>query len=373
MAGRGYRSTIDAVLEKAGIHPGGGSPSDPEIRDPRFYRRVAAEGSLGLGESYVDGWWDCAALDRFFDRLLRVDPSSAVRPFLDVARVLWARLSNLQRRSRAFEIGRRHYDLGNELFRRMLDRRMIYSCGYWSGGARDLDEAQEAKLDLVCGKLGLAQGMRVLDVGCGWGGTLRYAAERHGVLGVGITVSAEQARLATEACAGLPIEIRLQDYRDVEGTFDRVLSLGMFEHVGLRNYRTYMDAVRARVADAGLFLLHTIGGNRSARSTDPWIARYIFPNSMLPSARQIAESLEGLFVLEDWQNLGADYDLTLMAWHARFEDAWEELRRRYDERFHRMWRYYLLSCAGSFRCRSNQVWQVVLSPSGVPGGYRATR
>lgn len=373
MASAGARATIERLLERASVRVGGGRVWDIEVHDARMFARVLAQGSLGLGESYMDGWWDCPALDQFFERVFRARLPDAVGSWSDALRVLRARLFNLQKRSRAFRIGHAHYDLGNELYRRMLDRRMIYSCAYWSGGAAGLDEAQEAKLDLVCLKLGLRPGLRVLDIGCGWGGTLRFAAERHGIEGVGITVSREQAALAKETCAGLPLEIHFRDYRDVRGPFDRILSLGMFEHVGVKNYRTFIESVRGCLKEDGLFLLQTIGSNVSSVSTDPWIARHIFPNSMIPSARQIAEAHEGKFVLEDWHGFGADYDRTLMAWHARFESAWDDLRRIYDERFRRMWRYYLLACAGSFRARSSQLWQIVFSPSGVSGGYAPAR
>jgi len=254
----------------------------------------------------------------------------------------------------------------------MLDENLIYSCGYWKD-ASTLDAAQEAKLDLVCRKLSLKPGMRVLDIGCGWGGTARFVAEHHHVEVVGITVSEEQVKYANELCRGLPVEIRLQDYRDLRGTFDRVLSIGMFEHVGYRNYVTYMRAVRSHLSDEGLFLLQTIGRNRSGTTMDRWVARYIFPNSMLPSAKQICNAIEGLFVIEDWQSLGADYDRTLMCWFRNFHESWGAIAESYGERFYRMWKYYLLSCAGSFRARSNQLWQLVLSPRGVEYGYRAPR
>jgi cyclopropane-fatty-acyl-phospholipid synthase len=249
---------------------------------------------------------------------------------------------------------------------------MIYSCGYWKDAAT-LDEAQEAKLDLVCRKLGLQPGMRVLDIGCGWGGTAQFAAERYGVSVVGVTVSAEQAAYARRLCEGLDVEIRLADYRTPDGTFDRVLSIGMFEHVGYKNYAEFMRVVRRRLADDGLFLLHTIGGNRSVKRSDPWTDRYIFPNSMLPSARQIAATIEGTFVLEDWHGFGPDYDRTLIEWHRNVERHWPELEAKYGERFRRMWTYFLLSSAGGFRARKNQLWQLVLSPHGVPGGYCAAR
>ncbi len=366
------RSRAAELLAFADVRLDGGRPWDLQVKDGRLFARVLAQGSLGLGESYMDGWWESARLDEFFTRILAAELDTRVQPWRDAFRVLRARLVNRQRPSRAFEIGRRHYDIGNDLFARMLDRRMIYSCGYWKDAAT-LDEAQEAKLDLVCRKLGLRQGMRVLDIGCGWGGTAKFAAERYGVAVVGATVSAEQARLARELCAGLDVEILLADYRSLRGTFDRILSIGMFEHVGCKNYAAFMRLVRGLLAPDGLFLLHTIGGNRSQRKNDPWTERYIFPNSMLPSARQIAAAIEGVFVLEDWHGFGPDYDRTLLAWHANFERAWPALAGRYDERFHRMWRYFLLSSAGGFRARKNQLWQLVLSPGGVPGGYRAPR
>jgi cyclopropane-fatty-acyl-phospholipid synthase len=285
---------------------------------------------------------------------------------------LRARLFNQQSRSRAFEVGRRHYDLDTELYRRMLGRRLVYSCGYWAE-ARDLDAAQEAKLELVFRKLGLEPGMRVLDIGCGWGEALRLAAERYGITGVGVTVSQEQAVYARALCRGLPLEFRLMDYRELDERFDRVFSIGMFEHVGYKNYRTYMEVARRCLADDGLFLLHSIGSNLSVHDTDPWIAKYIFPNGMLPSIRQIGEATEGLFVMEDWHNFGVHYDRTLLAWRENFLRSCGILQDRFDESFRRMWLFYLSSCAASFRARKNQLWQVVLSPHGVAGGYVAPR
>lgn len=366
------RRRVQALFAEADIVPGRGLAFDPVIHDPRFYGRVLAQGSLGLGEAYMDGWWDVESLDGFLHRLLEARLDERVHGVGAALDALRARLLNLQTERRAREVGRRHYDVGNELFARMLGRRLVYSCGYWRA-ATDLDAAQEAKLDLVCRKLGLAPGMRVLDIGCGWGEALKFAAERYGVSGVGVTISQEQADYARALCAGLPIEIRLQDYREVAEPFDRILSIGMFEHVGVRNYATYFDVARRCLAEDGLFLLHCIGGNESVRQTDPWIARYIFPNSMLPSAVQIAQAAEGRFVIEDWHNFGADYDRTLQAWRANIERAWHDLPARYDRRFRRMWRFYLAGSMASFRARRIQLWQLVLSPGGVPGGYVAPR
>jgi cyclopropane-fatty-acyl-phospholipid synthase len=306
-------------------------------------------------------------------RVVRANVYSRLTPSLGLAwDTLQALLLNQQNRRRAFHVGRVHYDLGNTLYQAMLDKRLTYTCGYWKD-ASDLDAAQEAKLDLACRKMGLTRGQRVLDIGCGWGSFAKFAAERYGVRVVGVTISREQAKLAEELCRGLPVEIRLQDFRDVRDTFDHIVSFGMFEHVGYKNYRTYFEVARRCLKDSGLMLLHTIGGNTSVRSVDPWIAKHIFPGSLLPSAKQLSQAAEGLFVMEDWHNFSADYDKTLMAWHANFEAHWNDLAHEYDERFHRMWRFYLLSCAGTFRSRMNQLWQIVYSTAGVPGGYRSIR
>jgi len=320
----------------------------------------------------MDGWWDCRHLDQFFSRVMKAGLDRKFRAPAVVVDMLRARLSNRQNRDRAFKVGEHHYDIGNDLYRQMLDSRMIYSCGYWPEAAT-LEQAQENKLDLVCRKLGLQPGMRVLDIGCGWGGAAKFIVERYDVTVVGCTVSAQQASLAQEECRGLPVQILLQDYREISGSFDRVFSIGMFEHVGYKNYRTYMKNVSRLLKDDGLFLLHTIGTNLSTITVDPWIESYIFPNGMLPSAKQLIAASEGLFVLEDWHSFGADYDRTLMAWHDNFVGAWPKLSHDYDQRFFRMWCYYLLCCAGAFRARKNQLWQIVFSKNGVPGGYQAPR
>ncbi|HET7676190.1 MAG TPA: cyclopropane fatty acyl phospholipid synthase [Gammaproteobacteria bacterium] len=369
---RALKDRAAELLRTADIEIDGGRPWDIRVHDPRLFTRAFAEGSLGVGEAYMDGWWDCARLDEFFARLLRAQIDTQVLTWKDALRSLRARLINLQSRSRAFEIGRRHYDNGNRLYQCMLDSRMMYSCGYWKD-ATTLDEAQEAKLDLVCRKLGLEAGMRLLDIGCGWGGMARFAAERYGVEVVGVTVSEQQANYAREICRDLPIDIRLEDYRNISGRFDRIVSIGMFEHVGYKNYRTYMETAHRLLPDDGLFLLHCIGTNTSVTETDPWIARYIFPNSMLPSARQITTAIEGLFIFEDWHNFGTDYDLTLNEWLHNFRTHWDELKSEYDDRFYRMWTYYLQSSMGTFRSRRSQLWQILLSPHGVRGGCRVPR
>lgn len=360
------------LLAEAGVMVNGSRPCDMRIHHPDTLDRVLARGSLGLGESYMDGWWDCEQLDELISRVLQVRLDEQVgRPGWWWA-LLRARLTNLQSLSRAWQVGQVHYDLGNALYEAMLDPSMAYSCGYWAQ-ADDLAQAQQAKLELVCCKLKLAPGMTLLDIGCGWGSLMLHAARHHGVQCVGLTVSREQAAWGQAHAQGLPVRFELMDYRQFnpEGRvrFDRVASIGMFEHVGRKNYRAYFDMAHRCLSDDGLFLLHTIGKNQSGASTDPWIEKYIFPNGELPSMAELAYCAED-FVVEDWHNFGADYDRTLMAWHERFERAWPRLKQHHDERFYRMWRYYLLCCAGTFRARDNQLWQVVMSPRGVPGGYR---
>ena len=356
------------ALAKAGITVNGPAPWDPQIWDSRTFWRALWHGSLGLGEAYMDRWWDCDALDECVSRVLRAGVELGGGPGI-VGFKLKSRLFNLQSRSRARIVGEHHYDLGRDLFEAMLDDRLTYTCGYWSG-VSTLDDAQDQKLDLVCRKLDLKAGDRVLDIGCGWGSFARYAAECYGAEVTGVTISKEQANHAAGHCAHLPVQIRLQDYRDVEGKFDHIVSLGMFEHVGSRNYREYMEIAHRLLRDDGLFLLHTIGANGATSGSDPWLDKYIFPNGVLPSIANIGGAIDGLFIMEDWHNFGADYDKTLMAWYRNFENSWPQIGQNYGERFRRMWRYYLLTCAGSFRSRKNQLWQIVLSRTGVPEGYR---
>lgn len=361
------------IFSLADIQINGTRPWDIIVHNEEFYSRILSQGSLGLGESYMDGMWDCKALDQCMTKILRANLENQIKPTWNMfVAYLKSCLFNLQDKAGSLRVIHEHYQLGNDLYKNMLDDFMAYSCGYWKE-ASNIHEAQVAKFDLICKKLEFKPGMRVLDIGCGWGGFAKYAAKNYGVEMVGITLSENQAQLAKEACAGLPVEIRVQDYRDVNETFDRILEIGMFEHVGVKNYRTFMEMVHRCLKPDGLFMLHTIGSNKSGVVTDPWIAKYIFPNSHLPSIAQIGEAVEGLFSMEDWHNFGADYDTTLMAWFERFDQSWNKLKAEYDSRFYRMWKYYLLSCAGAFRAREIQLWQVVLSKGGVQGGYTSVR
>ncbi|MBS1250529.1 MAG: Cyclopropane-fatty-acyl-phospholipid synthase [Chloroflexi bacterium] len=364
MTSKNSQTIIRELLEHAEIQVNGPHPWDIQIHDSRFYDRVLREVELGLGESYMDGWWDCEALDEFINRVLQARLDTKVKGNWKIMlHMLRAKLFNLQSPVKAYEIGEHHYDLGNDLYQAMLDKRLNYTCAYWKD-ASTLDEAQEAKLDLVCRKISLEPGMKVLELGCGWGSFAKYAAEEYGAEVLGVTVSKEQVELGMELCQGLPVELRLQDYREVEGQYDAVISIGVMEHVGYKNYRTYMEVVDRTLKPGGIAFIHTIGRNDSAVSGNAWTEKYIFPNGMLPSIAQLGAAMEGLFVMEDWHNFGPDYGKTLLAWHANFEEAWPELKSDYDERFRRMWRYYLLSSAGGFRSRMSQLWQMVMTRLG---------
>lgn len=365
------KQAIQKIFDLANIKINGKRNWDITVNDDRFYSAVFAQGSLGLGESYMAGWWDCKKLDQFFYKILKAKLNKKIKKREIIGQVLKAKLFNLQSQAKAYNIGEKHYDIGNELYKNMLGKRMIYTCGYWKN-AKTLDKAQEEKLDLICKKMGLKPGMKILDIGCGWGGFMKFAVKKYKVKAVGITISKEQAKLAREACKGLPIEIRLQDYRLLDEKFDRIISIGMFEHVGPKNYRTYMEVVNRCLKKEGLFLLHTIGGNISVKHVNKWIDKYIFPGGVLPSVSQIAESSEDLFSLEDWHNFGQDYDKTLMEWNKNFQNNWDKIKKNYSHRFKRMWEYYLLGCAGSFRAGNTRLWQIVFSKGDI-GEYISIR
>lgn len=366
---------LEQLATQCGVEFNGDSPWDIQVRNEAVYTRILSQGSLGFGESYMDGDWDCLRLDQLFARLLSSDADEKLAGWARIhlfLQVLRHRLFNLQSSRRAFQVGEQHYDIGNDVFEAMLDPTMSYSCAYWDH-ADSLAQAQHNKLDMICRKLQLKPGEKLLEIGCGWGGLARFAAEHYGVDVVGITVSREQQKLAQARCAGLPVEIQLCDYRELEGEFDKIVSVGMFEHVGVKNYPVYFDTVKRLLKDSGLFLLHTIGIYKTIHRVDPWIDKYIFRNGKLPSAEQLTQVLDRRLIIEDWHNFGQDYYLTLMAWWENFDAAWPSLAQHYDERFYRMWKYYLLCCAGFFKSRQGQLWQLVLTKRSREETYRSVR
>lgn len=367
--------SLQRLAAEAGVQFNGTEPWDIQVHDAVLYERILTQGSLGFGEAYMDGLWDAMALDELFTRLLRADVERKLSGWARLrllGEVLRHSLFNLQSSRRAFQVGEQHYDIGNDVFEAMLDRSMSYSCGYWQY-ADSLEQAQHDKLDMICRKLDLQPGEHLLEIGCGWGGLARHAARHFKVNVTGITVSREQQCLARERCAGLPVRIELLDYRELQGSYDKIVSVGMFEHVGPKNYPAYFDTVLRLLKDDGLFLLHSIGIHTTSATCDAWIDRYIFPNGKLPSAQEITKVLDGRFLIEDWHNFGQDYDRTLMAWWENFERAWPRLEKKYGPRFYRMWKYYLLSCAGFFRSRHGQLWQLVLSKRDRTAEYRSLR
>lgn len=363
---------ITNLLNIAGISINGQNPWDIQVNDSRVYSALLHKGSLGLGESYMAGWWDCEQVDQLIARLIKADLEKHVKESLKFQiRMLLSKFINFQSRRRALEVGKVHYDIDVNLYSKMLDSEMNYSCGYWRH-ARNLDEAQRAKLELSCRKLKLEPGMKVLDIGCGFGAFAKHAAVHHKVKVVGVTISKEQAAFARKNCEGIDVEIRLQDYRDVSEKFDRLVSIGMFEHVGKRNYPEYMATAFRNLVDDGLFLLHTIGTTAKS-GIDPWVTKYIFPNSALPMAEEIPSACAGKFVIEDWHNLGGDYIRTLKAWYQNFMGHWNSLQDNHDERFYRMWTYYLSVFMGAFQSKRLEVWQVVLSKNFWNGRYTPVR
>lgn len=360
--------TLETVLRTLGIEINGSQPWDPQIKDISVLKDIARGGSLAAGEAFMDERWDVEQLDMLIERLQR---HHTLWDRLLYGNLLWERIKmkifNRQRGDRAFEVGQVHYDLGNDLYATMLDKRMIYTAAYWKE-ANNLDEAQEAKLDLICRKIGLKPGDRVLDIGCGWGGFMKYAAEKYGVSCVGISVSKEQTAYGRQVCAGLPIEFVITDYAKFkpDQPFDHIVSIEMFEAVGHKNYELFMKKASSWLKPEGRFLLQSIGSTHHDTVSDPWIDKYIFPNGILPTKSLIERATKGVLKAHDWHDIGPDYDKTLMAWWDNFQTGHKTLdQKKYDRRFYRMWQYYLLTCAGGFRSGHLVDWQILFTKPDV--------
>jgi cyclopropane-fatty-acyl-phospholipid synthase len=383
-AGSANRTALFDAFSAAGIqiNPANPAPWDILVKDEnQFVRRILSpfnNGLSALGDMYVEGLWDCAALSECFYRAFRARLNSRLIWNLpNVTQYLMSRLFNQQTRSKAAHDVASHYDLG-PVFEIMLDSTMAYTCAYWKEGVTNLEQAQLAKYDLCCRKLGISAGMALLDTGCGWGGLLKYAAENYGARPcLGVTLSPKQVALGTERCRGLPISLLVQDYRDVSGTFDRIASIGILEHVGPKNHRAYFEKMSKLLKPGGLFLVHTIGSVVSSPTLRlpemDWINREIFPGAVIPSFGQIGSGADDLFTALDAQEFGSYYDLTLMAWNENFEKGWPEIQHLYTPRFYRLWRYYLQICAAAFRAGTNyKLWQVVFGKD-YRGVYKAVR
>ena len=381
------KSVLQEMANRIGIHINGTNPWDIQVRDERFYNRVVAHGSIGFGESYMDGWWEVEQLDELFYRITLLRHRHLFdNPMRLLTVWLEAKFLNRQSRTKSKQVIEVHYNLSNEMYQAMLGKTMAYTCGYWKN-VKTLDEAQEAKYDLVCRKLDLKPEDEVLELGCGWGGFARYAHEHYGCHLVSVNISEEQIRFARENYQEAA-DFFLCDYRDRHiynpsgQIFDKVVSIGMCEHVGVENYKSWMQLVSDQLKDHGLFLLHSIGTDTHTVEVDPWVDKYIFPQSALPSPKSLGNAMDQIFMLEDWHDFGVDYDTTLLEWFKNFDADWQtseklpqhlELKGMNRETFYRMWKYYLLSIAGCFRSRYISLWQLVLSKKGVLGGYQTVR
>ena len=370
------KEIIEKLLEQADIKINGNRPWDIKVLDERFYNRVLSQGALGLGESYMDGWWDSDALDETIFRAIRAGGEELISKNVTTAiHVIKSKILNLQTKIKSKDVTKEHYDIGDDLYMAMLDPYSQYTCAYFKD-TNDLNVAQEKKMDLICRKIHLKPTDEVLDIGCGWGGFALWMAEKYGCKVTGINLAEGQVRYAKNHIKNSNVEILNMDYRDIprfQRKFDKVTSVGMMEHVGYKNHRKLMENVKEVIKPSGLFLLHHCAVDKSMTTSNQWTTKYIFPGAILPSMAQIAKSAEGLFVMEDWHNIGAHYDPTLMAWYKNFETAWPQLKDHYGERFFRMFRYYLLTSAGGFRARDLELWQTVFSPEGIVGGYQSVR
>lgn len=370
---------IQGILDKADIAINGNRPQDIKIINERAIQQIVRNGSLGLGETYMAGWWDCERIDELSYRLCKAAIDQDVKfNLLHFLHDLSTKFINYQTKRRSKQVAFKHYNIDNNLFEKMLGESMAYSCGYWKD-VKDLTSAQMAKYDLICRKLQLSSQDTLLDVGCGWGGLAAFAAENYGCHVVGISIASKQIDYAKARYKHLPIDFYVADYRDIasynpkQKQFSKLASVGAFEHIGHKNHLDFMKIMNSQLGEEGIFLLHTIGANVSATTVDPWFNKYIFPNGCLPSMVQLSRAMETLFLVEDWHNFGQYYDQTLLAWDQNFQNNWHLISSQYDMQFYRMWRYYLLMCAGMFRSRTAQLWQIVLSKSGVVGGYESVR
>ena len=361
-----YSKITKAILSPIDVEIGGNRPWDIQVRDPRFYRRVLLEGALGLGESYMEGMWDCADLEELVYRFIRGGVERVVQLLPNVVGLnLVANVLNRQTKTKSLRVAREHYDLDNDLFFNFLGKYHNYSCAYYRD-TEDLDVAQLQKMNLICDKLGLTATDRVLDVGGGWGEIARHMATRHGCKVTSINISEEQMRYSREHCRGTSVDIVRRDYRDLDGEYDKIAVIAMLSHVGYKNYRTMFETLHRHLVPDGIVLVETVGANVSLAHCNPWLDRYIFPGAQFPSIKQIAEAVEGLFVIEDIHNFGPSYTKTLRAWNANFQRNWPTLAKRYDERTRRMFEFFFLTVAAFFRARDHQNWHLVLSRQGAP-------
>ena len=385
------KEIVEEILSLADIELNGSRPWDVQINNEKVFDRILKEGSLGLGESYMDGWWDCKALDQFFDKLLSANLDKKAQQYLSLSskatiavKFLMSKTLNMQNITRSKQVAEQHYNLGNDFYQHMLDPEfMQYTCGYFKD-TKDLGKAQINKLNLVCKKLhlskkGTGKKEKILELGSGFGGFGHFAAKNYNCEITSYNISKEQVAFAKQLNKNLPVNTIESDYRNAESSknqnaFDKVVSIGMMEHVGPKNYKNFMKLADHCLRDDGILVIHTIGNTtKDPAGDDQFTQKYIFPGGHLPSAAQITLAAEDYFQLEDIQNFGHYYDPTLMAWFHNFNKNWPMFKNQYGDRFYRMWKYYLLSCAGAFRAGNICLYQFVFTKRSYGKVYEATR
>lgn len=370
-------------------HAGAVPEASIVVHDPRFYRRTVLASTLGLADAYANRDFETPDLETLLTLLAAHARNAREKAFAEDRLppmqhpLAWwlqvlCRSTDQQSPRRSKRVGRNHYDLSVSMYERMLGPSMAYSCGYWNEDARNLDEAQFNKYELLCRKLGLKRGMRILEIGCGWGGFAAYAIKKYDVTVVGVSISKRQIAYIqsrhAELCEAGALDVRFMDYRDIPRdfpeAFDAAVSIGMFEHVGPRHYDAYMRVAWRALKPGGKFLLHTIVGNGGI---DPFVWYRVFIGGVLPMEWQVARVAKRYFVLENLENFGYDYYLTLNAWRENYKKAYQQLNESPDERESRFWEFYLTFCAVLFKVRLLQLNQYVFSRGGETYGYQWNR
>jgi len=337
---------------------------DIVVNNKEMFVKIASNGELGLVESYINGDWDSDNLEKTISELIskldflknQIKKQSLNFIFMEIKAVIKNRIQNNSIKSVKKNISH-HYDIGNDLFQKMLGKHMQYTCAYFYKPNMTLDEAQYAKMELIAKKIDLKPNMKVLDIGCGFGSMAQHLAKHYNVYVIGVTLSKEQKKYADEYFSHPRVTIELKDYRHVTGNFDRVYSVGMFEQVGRKRYKEYYDKCYELLKPDGIMLIHTIGTNKRKWNHNSFINKYIFPEGELPHIENLTHSFVDKWHLEDWQNMGLSYAKTTKLWHTNIGD-WSGLDN-YDERFRRMWDFYLLGCVANFQSRNVCLWQIV--------------
>lgn len=378
-----YKSHVISFLEKAGIAIGGPNDFDIHVNDDRFYEMFFKDRTVGAGEAYTEGFWDVKDLKLLAEKIFLSGKLDHQYGFLNN---LIYQLNKAQGKLKALFDIKKTYDHNIELYRAMLDKRLLYTCAYWNNidySVANLDLAQEQKLELVCQKLGLHQqpkGQSILDYGCGFAGFAKYAHEKYGAKVVGITISKLQYKVAKEICKGLPIEIRFQDYRDIPKgeLYDHLVALGIIEHITVKNAREFILNAKSHLKNEkyqdNRFVLHGMFTNGTEHRIDPWMEKYIFPGAEIFTFKHLFDMIHGVFYCQDFHPFGPDYSLTADAWYQRLEMNYGNLLpSEQNNEFMRTFEFYLKTASASFLTQRNNLMQMVLTHGPVINGLEPVR